>query len=51
MSRLREPSTWAGLAAIVIGVKPFVPAQYGSFADMLAAALGGVAVALRERGA
>lgn len=51
VSRLREPSTWAGLAAIVIGIKPFAPAQYGGAFDLLASSLGGLAVLLRERSA
>lgn len=50
MSRILEPSTWAGLAAIALGIKPFAPIQYGFIFDALAAGFGGVAVALRERG-
>jgi hypothetical protein len=49
MSRFREPSTWAGFAAIIIGIKPFLPAQYGGFFDLAAGALGGLAVLLREQ--
>lgn len=51
MNRLREPSTWAGLAAIVFGLKPFIPPQYVGIAELIASGFGGVAVLLRERGA
>lgn len=50
MPRILEPSTWAGLAAIAIGIKPFAPIQYGFIFDAVAAGFGGIAVVLRERG-
>lgn len=51
MDRLKEPSTWAGLAAVLQAAKVFLPV-YALALDGLTAAAGGLAVALREgRGA
>lgn len=47
MKRLKEPSTWAGLAAILQAMK-FVFPQYAIVVDAATAAAGGVAVVLRE---
>lgn len=47
LRRVREPSSWAGLAALVEGVK-FVLPQYAGLLVGLQAVLGGVAVILRE---
>lgn len=47
MKRIKEPSTWAGLAAILLAIKVVVP-QYAMLIDAAAAAAGGVAVVLRE---
>lgn len=49
-SRIYEPSTWAGIGAVLQGVKFFVPA-YAGLIDGLSMAAGGLAVALREGGA
>lgn len=49
MGRLKEPSTWAGLAAILQAAKVFFPV-YGLALDGLTAAAGSLAVALREAG-
>lgn len=50
MRRLTEPSTWAGLAACLEGVKFFLP-QYAAVIVGVQAIAGGVAVMLREGGA
>ena len=47
-NRIKEPSTWAGLAALLQVVKIFFPV-YGLVFDGLAAAAGSVAVAMPER--
>lgn len=49
MKRLKEPSSWAGLAAILQALK-FVAPQYAILIDAATAAAGGVAVVLREHG-
>lgn len=49
MNRLKEPSTWAGLAAILQALK-FVFPVYAPIIDALTAAAGGMAVKLRETG-
>lgn len=49
MNRLKEPSTWAGLAAAVSALGPLWLSQPAVAA--VAAALGAVAVLLREKGA
>jgi hypothetical protein len=48
MQRLKEPSTWAGFAAIMQALKVFLP-QYAAYADALTAGLGSIAVALPEQ--
>ena len=48
--RAREPSSWAGLAALVEGLKLVLP-QYAGLLVGLQAVLGGVAVVMREAGA
>ena len=47
MKRFYEPSTWAGLAAILQAAK-FIFPQYTLAIDAATAATGGVAVVLRE---
>lgn len=49
MSRLREPSTWAGFAGLLLVAKVFFPA-YASIIDGLAAAASSAAIGLREPG-
>jgi hypothetical protein len=52
VSRLREPSTYAGLAAIVAAFGLAVPAEWVQALSALGVAVGGVlAVVMRERGA
>lgn len=45
--RLREPSTWAGLAALAQVLKSVIPG--GWWLDLVAAAAAAVAVKLPER--
>lgn len=47
--RFAEPSTWAGLAAILEAVKLLLP-QYAGLIVGLQTIAGGVAVAVRESG-
>lgn len=47
MNRIKEPSTWAGLAAILQALK-FVLPQYAILVDAATACAGGVAVVMRE---
>lgn len=49
MRAVREPSSWAGLAAILEGIKFVMPA-HAAVIVAVQAALGAVAVALREAG-
>ena len=49
-ARLAEPSTYAGLAAIIMVIGQFFP-QISPFTNLLAVILGGAAAALKERGA
>ena len=49
MNRIKEPSSWAGLAGILQALKFFAP-QYAMLIDAATAAAGGVAVVLRENG-
>ena len=48
--RVREPSTWAGFAALIEGLKLVLP-HYAGVLVGLQAVLGGVAVVMREAGA
>lgn len=50
MKRIFEPSTWAGLAGLVLGLKLFVSPQWHPVVDAVSATAGGLAVALREKG-
>lgn len=51
MNRLKEPSTWAGLAsALPVFVRMFWP-SWAPVADGLAMAAGAAAVAITEKGA
>lgn len=49
MNRLKEPSTWAGAAAIVGTVGAVVPPQYSWVVTLLSGLAGAAAVALREK--
>jgi hypothetical protein len=51
MDRLLEPSTWAGLSAILGTVAGIVPGTASFALGGFAAAFGSIAVFLRERGA
>lgn len=48
--RLTEPSTWAGFAGILEGIKLVLP-QYAGLITGVQAIAGGVAVLVREQGA
>ena len=48
-NRLNEPSTWAGVAALLQVLKAFFP-LHALLIDGLTAAAGSVAVSLPERG-
>lgn len=50
MGRLFEPSSWAGLAAILLAIAPMVPGNAGIAVNVAAGAAGGIAVKLREVG-
>ena len=49
MNRIIEPSTWAGIAAMLEAVKFLMP-QYAAVVVGVQAIAGGVAMVLRERG-
>lgn len=49
MRRLKEPSTWAGIAVFFQLIKGFVPAQYGQVADAASALGASLAAVLPER--
>ena len=48
-ARLREPSTWAGLAVLAAGGAKIVAPEWSVYFDMLAMILGGGAVVKAER--
>lgn len=48
MKRIRQPSTWASIAALLVLAKAFVPPQYGIVIDSLVGAAGGLGIALNE---
>jgi hypothetical protein len=49
MNRLKQPSTWAGVAIVLPVLKLMFPA-WGAVVDGLVLAAGGAAVALNEKG-
>lgn len=50
MNRFTEPSTWAGIAALLQGLAMFLPPQYAWIAHAATAGAGTAAVGLREAG-
>ena len=50
MKRILEPSTWAGLAVVLLGVKAVLPAHWHAIIDGASMAAGGLATVLREKG-
>ena len=50
LKRFLEPSTWAGLAGLALGAKVALPPPWNVFADAVAIAASGLAMALREKG-
>lgn len=46
--RLKEPSTWAGLAALFQAAAPLLPAPWSMVAQAVVVGAGGLAVAIRE---
>lgn len=49
MKRFTEPSTWAGVAALLQVLSAFLPPQYQPIVTAITAAAGAGAVALREQ--
>lgn len=47
---MKEPSTWAGLGAVLASIAPMLPGVAGVIVGALAAACGAAGVHLRERG-
>ena len=50
LSRLKEPSTWAGIAVIATGLAEITPAAPSMMLRGVSALAGGLAMLLRERG-
>lgn len=51
MKRIREPSTWAGLSGILLGLAEIIPSASAQVVVRgLSAIAGGLAVLLREGG-
>ena len=50
MNRLREPSTWAGIAALTQALAVLIPLQWQWIAHTVTAAAGTAAIKLREGG-
>jgi hypothetical protein len=48
--RLNEPSTWAGLAAVLQGLKLVMPPQWHQVLDGVTMAAGGLAIAKKDPG-
>jgi hypothetical protein len=48
MNRLKEPSTWAGIAGILATIVNFLPPNIGLIIGGIATASGSIAVYLRE---
>ncbi len=49
MNRIKEPSTWAGLAVLFQVLKAFLPPSSQIYADALSAGAGAIAVKLPEQ--
>lgn len=47
-SRVREPSSWAGLAAMTLGAIPMTPDEFHGPLALLAILMGAVGLILRE---
>ena len=50
LNRLREPSTWAGVAGLTLAVAPFLPPPWNICAHGTAAVTGWLAMQLTEKG-
>lgn len=50
MSRIREPSTWAGVAALAQALTVLIPPHWQWVAHAITAATGTAAIKLREGG-
>ena len=48
MSRLKEPSTWAGIGLILTAIMPVLPLVYATPVGALVGVCGGIAYILRE---
>jgi hypothetical protein len=51
MNRLKEPSTHAGFAAVLLALSAVVPPQWQGVTQAVAAVFGSLAAALPEKGA
>jgi len=49
MNRIKQPSTWAGVAVLFQLAKAFVPPQYHAVVDSVSAAAASLGVALNEK--
>lgn len=50
MNRLKEASTWAGVAGMALAISPFLPPPFHICAQGVAAAAGALAAIMREGG-
>ena len=50
MNRIKQPSTWAGLAVLFQLAKAFVPPQYHVVIDSFSGAAASLGVAINETG-
>ncbi|WP_300752659.1 hypothetical protein [Janthinobacterium sp.] len=48
LKRLKEASTWAGIAALALSVSPFLPPPYHICAQGVAAMAGALAGTIKE---
>lgn len=48
MKRLKEPSTWAGIAAMLLAVSSMLPPPWGAYLHAGAVAAGALAGAMPE---
>ena len=51
LKRLKEASTWAGIAALALSVSPFLPPPYHVCAQAFGALAGTLAGIIKEKGA
>jgi len=51
LKMLKEPSTWAGVGVVMASATPAMPGAWGVLTQIGAALAGGMAMALKEKGA